>query len=89
MGESARSVASQRQGENLCCQPSVGGYLALMRGNDKRWLGKCDHKPADIAGVISLSGQMLTHFTIRAERGMENTTIVVDVDAPLHNSGQA
>jgi hypothetical protein len=60
-----------------------------MLGNDKRWLGKFDHKPADIAGVISLSGQMVTHFTIRAERGMGNTTIVVDEDAPLHYAGLA
>ncbi|MBU6326522.1 MAG: alpha/beta hydrolase [Verrucomicrobia bacterium] len=68
---------------------SAGGYLALMLGNDKRWLGKYGLKPADIAGVISLSGQMVTHFTIRAERGMGNTTIVVDEDAPLHYAGQA
>jgi acetyl esterase/lipase len=68
---------------------SAGGYLALMLGNDKRWLGKFGHKPAEIAGVISLSGQMVTHFTIRAERGMGNTTIVVDEDAPLHYAGQA
>ena len=68
---------------------SAGGYLALMLGNDKRWLGKYGLKPANIAGVISLSGQMVTHFTIRAERGMGNTTIVVDEDAPLHYAGQA
>lgn len=68
---------------------SAGGYLALMLGNDKRWLGKYGHKPADLAGVISLSGQMVTHFTIRAERGMGNTTIVVDEDAPLLYAGQA
>ena len=68
---------------------SAGGYLALMLGNDKRWLGKYGLKPADIAGVISLSGQMVTHFTIRAERGIGNTTIVVDQDAPLHYASQA
>lgn len=63
---------------------SAGGYLSLMLGNDKRWLGRHGDAHTDLAGVISLSGQTITHFTIRAERGLADTTIVVDDAAPLH-----
>lgn len=65
---------------------SAGGYLVTMLGSDPRWLGKNGDQLKDLAGIISLSGQMVTHFTIRAERGLADTTIVVDQDAPLYHA---
>jgi acetyl esterase/lipase len=67
---------------------SAGGYLSLMLGNDKRWLGHHGDAHTDLAGIISLSGQTITHFTIRSERGLADTTIIVDDAAPLHYANQ-
>ena len=36
-----------------------------------------------IAGLISLSGQAITHFTIREERGISGTQPIIDEFAPL------
>jgi len=62
---------------------SAGGYLTTMIGLDKKWLKVYDIDANQIAGLIPLSGQMITHFTIRKERGIESTTPVVDELAPL------
>ena len=64
---------------------SAGGYLALMVGLDKKWL-KADGIDANsIAGLIPLSGQTITHFEIRKERGIPDTQPVVDAFAPLYH----
>jgi acetyl esterase/lipase len=62
---------------------SAGGYLACMVGLDKRWLKKYDIDANQIAGLIPLSGQMITHFTIRKENNIPDTTPVIDEYAPL------
>ncbi|MCX7610061.1 MAG: alpha/beta hydrolase [Ignavibacterium sp.] len=62
---------------------SAGGYLSLMIGLDKSWLRKHNIDANRIAGIISLSGQTITHFTIREERGISDTRPVVDSLAPL------
>jgi acetyl esterase/lipase len=62
---------------------SAGGYLALMLTLDKRWMAKHDIDPDSFLGVASLSGQVITHFTIRAERGGSGEQPVVDDLAPL------
>lgn len=67
---------------------SAGGYLVTMLSSDARWLAKQGDQVRDIAGAVSLSGQMVTHFTIRAERGLADTTVVCDADAPLHHAGE-
>jgi acetyl esterase/lipase len=67
---------------------SAGGYLAAMVGADPRWLKPYDLAPGDLAGVIPLSGQMATHSTIRAERGLPATTILVDDAAPLGHASK-
>ncbi len=69
---------------------SAGGYLTLMTGLDKKWLKVFDIDANSIAGLISLSGQAITHFTIRAESGIAGTQPVVDDFAPLfHIRGDA
>ncbi len=62
---------------------SAGGYLTSMVGLDKQWLAKHKVDANRIAGLIPLSGQTITHFTIRKERGIPKTTPVVDEMAPV------
>jgi len=64
---------------------SAGGYLALMVGLDKGWLKPYQLDANRIAGLIPLSGQTITHFTIRKERGIAETQPVVDEYAPLYH----
>jgi acetyl esterase/lipase len=62
---------------------SAGGYLTDMIGLDERWLAKYGVDADDIAGLIPFSGQSITHFTVREERGIEGNQPVVDDLAPL------
>ena len=62
---------------------SAGGYLATMVGLDKRWLTAHGIDANRIAGLIPLSGQAITHFTVRAERGIGDQTPIIDELAPL------
>jgi acetyl esterase/lipase len=62
---------------------SAGGYLTSMVGLDKRWLNAEGVDANDLAGLIPYSGHTITHFTVRKERGLENTKVVVDDMAPL------
>jgi acetyl esterase/lipase len=62
---------------------SAGAYLALMCGLDKKWLSRHGVDADDLAGLIPLSPQVITHFTIRDERGIEETQPAIDDLAPL------
>ena len=62
---------------------SAGGYLNFMVGLDKRWLKPYNIDPDRIAALLPLSGHAITHYTIRAERGIPDTQPVVDEYAPL------
>lgn len=64
---------------------SAGGYLTSMVGLDKRWLQAHSLDANDLAGLAPLSGQCITHFTIRAERGLPSTRAVIDDLAPLYH----
>lgn len=44
---------------------SAGGYLTAMVGLDPKWLAKYGHKPADLAGIAPMTGQMTKHFNVR------------------------
>ncbi len=66
---------------------SAGGYIALMLGVDARYLAEAGVKHADIAGVIPVSGQTLTHYTVREERGGTKFHLTADDAAPLHYCG--
>ncbi len=69
---------------------SAGGYLALMLGLDRRWLAAHDMEADRLAGLAALSGQVITHFAVRAERGIPENRPVVDELAPLfHVRGDA
>ncbi|MBN2281120.1 MAG: alpha/beta hydrolase [Candidatus Marinimicrobia bacterium] len=64
---------------------SAGGYLASMVGLDKAYLEKFGLDANDIAGLIPLSGHTITHFTVRAERGIDGKQPIVDEFAPLYH----
>jgi acetyl esterase/lipase len=62
---------------------SAGAYLTAMIGLDKHWLAAHDIDANRIAGLIPLSPQVITHFAIREERGMDELQPIVDELAPL------
>jgi acetyl esterase/lipase len=63
---------------------SAGGYLGMMITLDKRYLKKYDINADKIAALIPFSGQAITHFTIRKERGIPETQPLIDEYAPLY-----
>lgn len=65
---------------------SAGAYLSAMVGMDPRYLAKHGIGLEQLAGLVLLSGQMTTHFTVRAERGIGKNTIISDEAAPLFHS---
>ncbi len=69
----------------VVCGASAGGYLALMVGLDRRWLAAYGVEADTLAGIIPYSGQCITHFAYRAERGIPETQPVVDELAPLYH----
>ncbi|EDY17163.1 Esterase/lipase-like protein [Chthoniobacter flavus Ellin428] len=65
---------------------SAGGYLAYMIGLDDRWLKPYGLKPSAIAGLIPISGQTMTHYTVREERGItDHNVISADEAAPINH----
>ena len=64
---------------------SAGAYLTAMVGLDPRYLERQGLKPSAIAGLIPVSGQMMTHFTIRKERGLDEKKIIADEAAPINH----
>lgn len=63
---------------------SAGGYLGMMITLDKNYLAKYNINANNIAALIPFSGQAITHFTIRQERGMKETQPLIDEYAPLY-----
>lgn len=64
---------------------SAGGYLVTMITLDKKYLAEHGIDANRIAGVVPYSGQAITHFTIRKERGIPSLQPVIDDFAPLYH----
>jgi acetyl esterase/lipase len=64
---------------------SAGAYLGMMITLDKKYLGRYKIDADSIAGLIPFSGQAITHFTIRNEKGIKGTQPIVDAYAPLYH----
>ncbi|MBE7174345.1 MAG: alpha/beta hydrolase [Williamsia sp.] len=64
---------------------SAGGYLDMMITLDKKYLAKYGIDANSVAGLIPFSGQAITHYTIREERGIKNTQPIIDEYAPLYH----
>ena len=63
---------------------SAGGYLVAMIGLDKRRLARYGVSADDFAAVIPFSGQMITHFQNRRDRGISDYRPLIDEAAPLY-----
>jgi acetyl esterase/lipase len=63
---------------------SAGAYLALMLSLDGRFLKAHGLDTSAIKGVVPVSGQTMTHYTIREERGLDKNVIIADAAAPIH-----
>jgi acetyl esterase/lipase len=64
---------------------SAGGYLDLMIGLDNKWLSKHDIRTDQIAGLLPLSPQVISHYTIRSENGISENQPLIDKYAPLYH----
>jgi acetyl esterase/lipase len=62
---------------------SAGGYLTLMVGLDPRYLKELGVPAKAIAGLIPVSGQTMTHNTVRAERDLTRFQVTADEGAPV------
>ena len=65
---------------------SAGGYLTLMLGLDEHYLRDQGLGTSAIAGLIPVSGQTMTHYTVREERGIGKFTITADEAAPVFHA---
>lgn len=63
---------------------SAGGYLVSMIGLDKRRLAKYDVDADKLAALIPFSGQAITHFQNRRDRGISDLQPLIDDAAPLY-----
>jgi acetyl esterase/lipase len=64
---------------------SAGGYLSTMIGLDKSWLAAHGIDADSLAGIVSLSGQAITHVAVREEQGIGRTHPIIDRFAPLYH----
>jgi acetyl esterase/lipase len=66
---------------------SAGGYLTAMVGLDKTYLAKHGLDANRIAALIPVTGQMITHQTVRKEQGIEPSKFrpTIDKFAPLYH----
>lgn len=65
---------------------SAGGYLAAIVGLDPKRLKEFGLPLDSVAGTIPVSGQMLTHYTIREERKLDKYNVIADEAAPIYHS---
>ena len=62
---------------------SAGGYLDLMIGLENKWLAKYNINTSSLGGLIPLSPQVISHYTIRDENNISKYQPLIDTYAPL------
>ena len=67
---------------------SAGGYLTLMVTLAKEYMEKYGADADKIAKSYPVSGQTVTHYTIRKERGLPDGLPVIDEYAPMSHAGR-
>ena len=67
---------------------SAGGYLTLMLALAKEYTAKYGLDADRIAKAYPVSGQTVTHYTIRKERGLPDGIPVIDEYAPMSHAGR-
>lgn len=83
-----KNIAQYGGDPNLVCVSghSAGGYLSLMLAMDKGYLAKYGVDADSIKAYLPISGQTVTHFTIRKERQLPFGIPVTDEFAPIHHA---
>lgn len=64
---------------------SAGGYLALMVTLAKKYMAAYGADADRIVKAYPVGGQTVTHYTVRAERGLSREIPVIDEFAPVNN----
>lgn len=67
---------------------SAGGYLTLMVALAKGYMAKYGVDADKIAKAYPVSGQTVTHYTIRKERGLPDGIPVIDEYAPMTHASR-
>ncbi len=67
---------------------SAGGYLTFMLGMDARYLKAHGLELSCLAGLIPVSGQTMTHATVRGERGLGRFSVTADEAAPVRYAAE-
>ena len=67
---------------------SAGGYLTLMVALAKEYMAQYGQDADKIAKAYPISGQTVTHYTIREERGLPDGIPVIDEYAPYDSCRQ-
>ena len=64
----------------------AGGYLTLILAMDKKYMAAYGADADSVAAYLPVSGQTVTHFTIRKERGLPNGIPIIDEFAPVNKA---
>lgn len=64
---------------------SAGAYIASMLALDPQYLTDAGVDASAIGGFIPVSGQVMTHFTVAKEKGIERPAIYADAAAPIYH----
>lgn len=65
---------------------SAGGYLTLILAMDKKYMAAYGADADSVAAWLPVSGQTVTHFTIRKERGLPDGIPIIDEYAPVNKA---
>lgn len=68
---------------------SAGGYLAAIVGLNENVLERHSLTTKNVAGIIPVSGQMMTHYQIRIERKLQKFNVIADDAAPIYHSRES
>lgn len=63
---------------------SAGAYISLMLALNEEYRRQRDLNANDLLGIIFFSAQTITHFTARAQNGIEGLQPLVDHLSPLY-----
>jgi acetyl esterase/lipase len=63
---------------------SAGAYVASMLAMAGQYLRAANVPDGRVAGYMPISGQFVTHFQVKAERGISRECLAVDDAAPLY-----
>ena len=63
---------------------SAGGYITMLIGLDKSRVAKYGQDVDKVAALVPFSGQAITHFQNRRDRGISDLQPIIDTEAPLY-----